>query len=123
MIKFCKQASNIPTEIVLQETKNNRNVSRIPFLISYKISAPNVSQIMKENWSIFRVNESLSKTFAGDPIIFFNRTRNLREIISGNTIINNNVKRTTKENMNGESRAFNGREKRCVADKSKPLHL
>ena len=48
MIKSCKQASNIPTEIVLQETKNNRNVSRIPFLMSYKISAPNVSQIMKK---------------------------------------------------------------------------
>ena len=45
-----------------------------------------------------------AKTFEGDPVISFRRTRNLGEEIGGNTIINNIIKRTAKENMNGKCR-------------------
>ena len=45
------------------------------------------------------MNENLAKIFEGDPITSFKRTRNLREIIRGNNIINNNLK-ITKENTN-----------------------
>ena len=45
------------------------------------------------------MNENLAKIFESDPITSFKRTRNLREIIRGNNIINNNFK-ITKENTN-----------------------
>ena len=39
----------------------------------------------------------------------FQTNKKLEEMIGGNTIINNNVKRTTKENMNGKYLPRNGR--------------
>ena len=54
------------------------------------------------------MNENLAKTFEGDPITSFKRTRNLREIIRGNNIINNNLK-ITKENTNRKCRPRKGR--------------
>ena len=58
----------------------------MPFLMSYKRSDPNVFQIMKKHWFIFRINENLAKTFADDTIIFFKRTRNLKWISGSITI-------------------------------------
>ena len=43
-------------------------------------------------FSILKINDKLAKKFTGDPMISFKRTRNLKVKISGNTIINNNVK-------------------------------
>ena len=59
-----------------------------------------------------------AKTFGGDPVISFRRTRNLGEEIGGNTIINNIIKRTAKENMNGKCRRCNSRQKNDVLQTS-----
>ena len=56
-----------------------------------------------------KINEKLAETFEGDLIISSKRTRNLREIIGGKTVINNNVKITTKENTSGKCHPCNGR--------------
>ena len=53
-----EQASNIPREILLSETKNNNNVSRIPLTISYNRSTPNVSQTMKKLFLFRRLTKS-----------------------------------------------------------------
>ena len=34
---------------------------------------------MKKQWSILKKNKELGKTFDGDPIISFKRTRNLKK--------------------------------------------
>ena len=65
-----EHASNIPRRILLQETQNNNNISRIPLTISYNRSAPNYSQIMKKHWRILKINKILDKT-EGDPTISF----------------------------------------------------
>ena len=69
---------------------------------------------MKKHWPILKIKEKFAKTFEGDPIISFKPTRHLREIIGGNTIINNNVNRTTKENMNGKCNSRNGRKHKVL---------
>lgn len=73
-----EHASNSSREILLQETQNNSNVTCIPLIKSYNRSASNVSQIMKKNWSIFKINEKLAKTFEGE-LISFKRKRKPRE--------------------------------------------
>ena len=74
---------------------------------------------MKKHQSILQINKKIAKTFEGDPIISFKRTRNPREIIDGNTIINK-VKRTAKENMEGKLSLCKGR-KNCVFERIRPL--
>ena len=51
-----------------------------------------------------------------DPIIPFKQTRNLREIISGNNIINKNIKKAMKENMNGKIHPMQRQEKHDVLE-------
>ena len=66
---------------------------------------------MKKHWSILKMNEKLAKTFERDAIISiisFKRSRKLREIIDGNTIIDRNIKKK-EENMNGKCRPCNRR--------------
>ena len=65
--------------------------------------------MIKKHWSTLKVNKTLVKKIAGDPIISFKRTRNMGEIIGGKAIININVKRTTKENLKGKCCPFNDR--------------
>lgn len=55
---------------------------------------------MKKHWSILKINEKLAKTFERDAIISiisFKRSRKLREIIDGNTIINRNIKKKRRK--------------------------
>ena len=96
-----EQESNIPKKSCFKKTQNNNNVHLDN---TYNRSAPNVSQIMKKNWSVLKINEKLDKTFEGNSIISFKLTRKPREIIDGNTIININVKRTTNGNMSTTQR-------------------
>ena len=65
-----EKASNIPREILLQETENNNNVSSITLTMSYNRSAPNVSLIPKF-WIILIINEHLASTYMSDPMVSF----------------------------------------------------
>ena len=58
---------------------------------------PKCLLIYEKNWSIWKIHEKLAKTFDGDSIISFKRTINVKEVVSGNTIVYNKTKRTSKK--------------------------
>ena len=88
--------------------------NKIPHKIANNSSENNLDTVSRTEKSteipIWKITEKIAKTFEGGPTISFKQTRNLREIIDGNTIINSNVKITTTKNMNGKCRPCNGKE-------------
>ena len=116
-----EQTNNNSREILLHRTQN---VSGIPLTISYNRSTQKVSEIMKKHWYILKINRKLANIFEGDPIISFKWVRDLREIIGGgNTIINNNVRRTKKKILTENVAYWTAGKTRYVADSSRALHL
>ena len=59
----------------------------------------NVSKILRDNWSIRSVNESLKKLFQNKSVTAFKRNKNLKELIGNNKIENNIVKGINKSTL------------------------
>ena len=44
-------------------------------------------------WVILQIQEMIQKAFTKTPIVSFKGTKNLRDILGGNTIVNDKVKK------------------------------
>ena len=52
-------------------------------------------KLMPAKINALKVNETIGKVFENIPIISIKRTRNLRDLLDGTTIVNGKVKKTT----------------------------
>ena len=88
------------TELLKEKSSTTTNEPRIPLLLTYNRFLPNISNIVQRNWSILQINKDLREVFQNAPITAFKRNKNLKELIGGNKIENNRVKKadnTTKQ--------------------------
>ena len=54
-------------------------------------------KLMPAKINALKVNETIEKVFENIPIISIKRTRNLRDLLGGTTIVNGKVKKTNHQ--------------------------
>ena len=88
-----------------QETKNT---NKIPLLLTYNRTLPNMKAIVEQYWNILQINTDLQPVFQTKPMIAYKRNKNLKEIIGGNTIVNSKVFKRQLKDRNGKCKPCNG---------------
>ena len=71
-------------ELFKSKEKNNKN--RIPLSITYNRTLPNISKIVNRNCNIMQINTKFHRVFQATSMITFKRSKNLQEIIWGQTV-------------------------------------
>lgn len=109
-IKYClskesvQQTANSSPIINLLTPKTIQKAQVLPLIVTYSRTLPNIKEIIRNHWSIWKSNKSLEKTFSIELVIAFHKNKTLKEVDGGNTIqkdknINNqatNVKRNVQ---------------------------
>lgn len=109
-IKYClskesvQQTANSSPIINLLTPKTIQKAQVLPLIVTYSRTLPNIKEIIRNHWSIWKSNKSLEKTFSIELVIAFHKNKTLKEVNGGNTIqkdknINNqatNVKRNVQ---------------------------
>ena len=60
-----------------------------------------MSKIIPKHWPILQTNETLRKSFTNNPLVSFKRTKKLRDLLGGNTMVNDKVKKQQIINKTG----------------------
>ena len=60
--------------------------NHLSLCVTYNKTLPNIKTILKQHWHILNVNPGLKKVFENKPLLSFRKTKNLRQLIGGNTI-------------------------------------
>ena len=95
--KYIKTVDKLDrNELIKGSRKDTPINTRIPLAITYNRFLPNISKIIRKNWTILSVNESLKKAFQNEAITAFKRNKNLTELFDSNNIENNIIKRINK---------------------------
>lgn len=82
-----------------------------------------MSEIKEKHWPILQNKWTIQKAFATTPIVSFKRTKALRNIIGGNTIVNGKVKRNDKPNTElGHAPHVTVGKTQCAANKWLTTH-
>ena len=84
------KASRIGREELLLESSCQRKHDRIPLVLPYNRTTPKISNIINKYWSLLKINQNLAKSFELKPILSFKRSKNLKNLIGGNTLVNGN---------------------------------
>lgn len=109
-IKYClskesvQQTANSSPIINLLTPKTIQKAQVLPLIVTYSRTLPNIKEIIRNHWSIWKSNKSLEKTFSIELVIAFHKNKTLNKVNGGNTIqkdknINNqatNVKRNVQ---------------------------
>ena len=68
-----------------------KDQNRIPFVLTYTKTLPNVKQIINKHWHLLQINSNLRTAFEQEPIIAYGRNKNLGDLIGGKKILDNKV--------------------------------
>ena len=69
--------------------KESKVDNTIKFTTKYNRNLPDVRRVIHDNWNILSTNNKLGKIFADKPILTFKRNKNLKDLIGGNKLLNN----------------------------------
>ena len=83
--------SEVTREALLTSKQKIVNKPRIPSVLKFNRTLPNIKKVIHEHWHLLQINPKLKNPFQGKPIIAYKRNRNLRETIGSNKILNNKV--------------------------------
>ena len=97
MDKQIKTVEELDMNELIKGNKKDTPIStRIPLTTTYNQFLPNMSKIIRKNWNILSVSESLKKNLQNEPVKTFKHNKNLKELIGSNKIENNIVKKINK---------------------------
>ena len=91
-IKYClskesvQQTANSSPIINLLTPKTIQKAQVLPLIVTYSRTLPNIKEIIRNHWSIWKSNKSLEKTFSIELVIAFHKNKTLKEVNGGNTI-------------------------------------
>ena len=71
--------------------KSKIESKRIPLVVTYNRTLPDLTAITRKHWHILQANDELKKVFAEPPMLAYRRNKNLKEFIGSNRISNNIV--------------------------------
>ena len=91
---------------------------------TYNKTLPNIKSILEKHWHTLNVNPELKKVFENKPLSAFHKSKNLRELIGGNTIEKNKTLLTTNKFTNGKcSPCFSNSRTLCCKQVIKMEHF
>ena len=93
----------------LLNQKKQATSNRIPPILTYNRTLPDIKRAINKHWDIFKINRDFYKVFAEHPIIAFRRNRNLQDILGKKRIINNRKQLRQSINQNGYSKPCNSK--------------
>ena len=67
----------------------------LPLTLTYNRFCPNISKVIRKQWNLPAINESLKEIFNCQPITALRRNKNLKELIGSNKIEKNKIKKKT----------------------------
>ena len=85
-----RKVENINRKELIEKQKRKDN-SRIPLCLTYSRNMPPISKHIIEKWNILQINENFKNIFKENPIVAYRKNKSIKEIIGGNTIVNNKV--------------------------------
>ena len=69
--------------------RDKENDTKLKFITKYNKNLPNIRQVINDNWSILLTNDKVAEVFTEKPIIAFKRNKNLKDMIGGTKLLNN----------------------------------
>ena len=91
-----KRTENLDRQQLLQTKERSEN-NKIPFVVTYNRTLPNIKSILEKHWPTLQIDDNLKEVFNEKPMIAFKRNKNLRDLIGGNNIVNNKVARRKEQ--------------------------
>ena len=79
---------SIPRNELLNKIKTS-NTERLPLTVTCNRTLPDLETIIDNNWDILQIEQKLKEIFAEPPILAFKRNKNLKDIIGGNKVFDN----------------------------------
>ena len=78
--------------------KTTQKAQVLPLTMTYNRTLLNIKQIIRNDWSIRKINKTLEKALSVEPIIAFRKSKSLKQLIGGNNIQNDkNIKKIKQE--------------------------
>ena len=78
--------SGIERNALLAPKSKEKYQNRIPFVITYNITLPNVNQINNKHWHLLQINSNLRIAFEQESIIAYRRNKNPGDLIGSKKI-------------------------------------
>ena len=79
-------------EDTLKLTNNDKNnTSRIPSITTFNMTLPPITNIIHKRWDILKLKPNLKDTFSHPAMLTFRRSKNIRDIIGSNYILNDRI--------------------------------
>ena len=82
------RAISIPRKELLNKIKTSNN-KRLPLTVTYNRTLADLKTIIDKNWHTLQIEPKLKKISAEPPILAFKRNKNLKDIIGGNKVLDN----------------------------------
>ena len=89
------KAVALKREDTLKFTSNKHRTNRIPFITTFNMTLPPIANIIQKRWNILKLNPNLTNTFADTAMLTFCRSRDIKDMIGSNNILNNRTVKTT----------------------------
>ena len=101
------------------ETENH-----LTLCVTYNKNLPNIKIILEKHWHILNANPEPKKISENNLLLVFRKSKNLRQLIGGNTIEKNKKLLTTNKFTNGNcSPCFSNSRTLCSKQVIKTVHF
>ena len=87
------KVAKLDKSVLRTEQWKSKKASYLPLSVTYNRTLPNIKNILQQHWHLLKIDPTLEETFQQAPILAFRKNRNLKDIIVGNKIEFNKVKR------------------------------
>ena len=87
----------------LLEEKAKKQSNRIPLVLTYNHTLPNVKRAISNNWNLLHINQEFKDVFQEPPILAFRRNRNLYDLLACKNIVDGKLLRLSKKKKIGFS--------------------
>ena len=98
----------------LLEEKAKKQSNRMPLILTYNRTLPNVKRAISNNWNLLHINQEFKDVFQEPPILAFRRNRNLYDLLGCKNIVDGKLQRLSKKKKSGFStKCFSKSENLC----------
>ena len=79
------------------EEKTKEKSNRIPFVLAYNRTLPNVRRAISNNWNLLLINQEFKNMFQEPPILAFTQNKNLYDLVGCKNIVDGKLQRLPKK--------------------------
>ena len=90
----------------LLEEKAKKQSNRIPLVLTYNRTLPNVKRAISNNWNLLHINQEFKDVFQEPPILAFRRNRKLYDLLGCKNIIDGKLERLPKKKIGFSTKCF-----------------